>query len=154
MRQNCSCRCGASRLAVAGEPLGRLYCHCTICQDFNKQPYADVTFFAARAVALPDNSPVTFRRYRSPPAIDRGACSACGAPVVEFLAFGPLKLFAIVPSQTFERPSELPNPALHVFYHRRLADATDSLPTVSGYWASEMALSRLVLGGALRGRSA
>ncbi|HKN26598.1 MAG TPA: hypothetical protein VJY34_01435, partial [Roseiarcus sp.] len=64
-----------------------------------------------------------------------------------FMALGPLKMLAFVPSQNFERPSELPEPSLHIFYHRRVADATDSLPKVSGYWASEMAVSRLIFGG-------
>jgi len=147
MRQTCSCRCGASRFAISGEPIGRLYCHCTICQAFNGRPYADVTVFPARAVALPDSSAVAFRHYRPPPAIDRGSCPACGGPVVAFMALGPLKMLAFVPSQNFERPSELPEPSLHIFYHRRVADATDSLPKVSGYWASEMAVSRLIFGG-------
>ena len=84
MRQTCSCRCGASHFAVSGEPIGRFYCHCTICQAFNGSPYADVTALPARAVALPDNSAVAFRSHRPPPAIDRGSCPACGGPVVEF----------------------------------------------------------------------
>jgi len=147
MRQTCSCRCGASRFAISGEPIGRFYCHCTICQAFYKQPYGDVTAFLARAVALLDDSAVAFRHYRPPPAIDRGSCPACSGPVVNFMALGPLKMLAFVPSQNFERPSELPEPSLHIFYHRRVADATDSLPKVSGYWASEMAVSRLIFGG-------
>ena len=125
MRQTCSCRCGASHFAVSGEPIGRFYCHCTICQAFNGSPYADVTALPARAVALPDNSAVAFRRHRPPPAIDRGSCPACGGPVVEFMALGPLKMVAFVPSRNFERPSELPEPSLHIFYHRRVADATE-----------------------------
>ena len=113
-----------------------------------------VTVFPARAVTLPDNSGVTFRRYRPPPAIDRGSCPACGGPVVEFMTRGPLKMLAFAPSQDFERPSELPEPSLHIFYHRRAADATDSLPKVSRYWASEMAVSRTIFGGLLRPKGA
>ena len=154
MRQTCSCRCGASRFAVNGEPIGRFYCHCTICQAVYQQPYADVTIFPTRAVALPDNSAVTFRHYRPPPALNRGTCPACGAPLVAFMALGPLKMFAFVRSQNFERPSELPEPSLHIFYHRRVADATDALPKVSGYWASEMAVSRMIFGGAFRAKRA
>jgi hypothetical protein len=154
LRQTCSCRCGASRFAVDGGPIGRFYCHCTICQEFNRSPYADVTAFPARAVALPEDSAVTFRRYRPPPAIDRGSCATCGGPVLEFMALGPLKVFAFVPSQNFERPSELPEPSLHIFYNRRLADATDSLPKASGYWASEMSVSRLILAGLVRTKRA
>ena len=122
--------------------------------ELQRTPHADVTVFPARAVTLPDNSGVTFRRYRPPPAIDRGSCPACGGPVVEFMTLGPLKMLAFAPSQDFERPSELPEPSLHIFYHRRAADATDLLPKVSGYWASEMAVSRTIFGGLLRPKGA
>jgi hypothetical protein len=108
-----------SRFAVDGGPIGRFYCHCTICQEFNRSPYADVTAFPARAVALPEDSAVKFRRYRPPLAIDRGSCAACGGPVLEFMALGPLKMFAFVSSQNFERPSELPEPSLQSTPRRR-----------------------------------
>ena len=123
MRQTCSCRCGASRFAVNGEPIGRFYCHCTICQAVYQQPYADVTIFPARAVALPDNSAVTFRHYRPPPALSRGTCPACAAPVVAFMALGPLKMFAFVRSQNLERPPELPDPSLHIFSRAKITVA-------------------------------
>ena len=154
MHQTCSRRCGASRLAVSGEPMGRFYCHCMICQAVYKQPYADVTAFPARAVTLTGEGALTFRRYRPPLALDRGRCPVCSAPVVAFMALGPLKMFAFAPSQNFERQSELPQASLHVFYHRRVVDVTDSLPKVSGYWASGAALSRLIFGGMMGARRA
>ena len=113
-----------------------------------------VTVFPTRAVALPDNNAVTFRHYRPPPALNRGTCPACAAPVVAFMALAPLKVLAFVRSQNFERPSELPEPSLHIFYHRRVADATDALPKVSGYWASETAVSWMIFGGAFRAKRA
>jgi hypothetical protein len=70
------------------------------------------------------------------------------------MSLGPLKVFAFVPSENFERPSELPEPSLHIFYHRRVADATDTLPKVSGYWPSEMSVSRMIFGGLFRARRA
>ena len=152
MQQACSCRCGASRFMVSGEPIGRFFCHCTICQAFNSRPFADVAAFFARAVTMPQDSAVAFRRYRPPPAVDRGSCPTCGGPVVAFMALGPLKFFAFVPSQNFERPSELPESSLHIFYDRRVAEVTDTLPKVSGYWSSETAVSRMLFGGMFRTR--
>jgi hypothetical protein len=70
--------------------------------------------------------------------------------VVEFVAVGPLKMLSIVPSQSFERPSELPEPSRHVFYDRRTADISDSLPKVSGYWPSEMSVLGMIVGGLFR----
>jgi hypothetical protein len=139
---------------VDGALLGRFLCHCTICQDVYKQPYSDVTVFHARAIALAENSALNYKRLRPPPAIDRGLCPACGSPVVAFMAFGPMKIFGFVPTRNLERPAELPNASLHIFYHRRVADIADAIPKVSGYWPSELAVTRMALAGAFRRQSA
>jgi hypothetical protein len=52
---------------------------------------------------------------------------------------------AFVPSRNFSKPSALPTPSAHIFYHRRVADAVDDLPKISGYWRSEMAVTKLVM---------
>jgi hypothetical protein len=54
---------------------------------------------------------------------------------------------AFVPSQNFPRPSELPAPDGHIFYDRRVADVADSIPKLSGYWASEAYVTRSILAG-------
>jgi hypothetical protein len=149
VRQSCSCH-AAHRALPSAESRSDLYCHCTICQAFNGRPFADVTAFPARAIALPEESAVTFRRYRPPPSFERGSCPACGGPVVEVMTLGPLKTCAFAPSQNFERTSEPPKPSVHIFYHRRVADVIDSLPKVTGYWASQMAVSRLISASAFR----
>ena len=56
-----------------------------------------------------------------------------------------------VPSQNFPRPAELPAPDRHIFYDRRVADIADSIPKVSGYWASEAYVTWSIL-AALFGR--
>jgi hypothetical protein len=40
-----------------------------------------------------------------------------------------------------------PAPDAHIFYDRRVADITDTVPKVSGYWASEAHVTRSLLGG-------
>jgi hypothetical protein len=82
--------------------------------------------------------------------IRSGLCPACGGPVVEVMTLGPLKMCAFTPSQNFERTSELPEPSVHIFYHRRVADVIDSLPKVTGYWASQITVSRMIFGSAFR----
>jgi hypothetical protein len=74
----------------------------------------------------------------------------CGNPVASFLGPAPMAL-AFVPSQNFPQPSELPAPDGHIFYDRRVADVADSIPKVSGYWASEARVTRSIL-AALFGR--
>jgi hypothetical protein len=54
---------------------------------------------------------------------------------------------AFVPSQNFSRAAELPAASGHIFYDRRVADIEDGLPKVSGYWPSEVYVTRLLLGG-------
>jgi len=54
LKQDCACLCGATRFAVKGEPIGRFFCHCTICQTVYRKPFVDATFFWARSIALPD----------------------------------------------------------------------------------------------------
>jgi hypothetical protein len=154
MNQDCACLCGASRFTVAGNPIGRFFCHCTICQKVYGKPFADVTYFWADAVALPPNQPVEFRRYRAPPALRRGICVKCANPVVGFLTMVPGLTVAFVPSQNFPRPAELPPPDRHTFYHRRVADIPDQVPKLSGYWPSQADITRRVVADLFRGKRA
>ncbi len=70
----------------------------------------------------------------------------CGSPVASFLGPAPMAL-AFVHSQNFPRPGELPAPDRHIFYDRRVADISDNIPKISGYWASEAYVTRTVLAG-------
>jgi hypothetical protein len=51
------------------------------------------------------------------------------------------------PLAEFPRPAELPAPDRHIFYDRRVADVADSVPKLSGYWASEAHVTRSILAG-------
>jgi hypothetical protein len=117
-----------------------------ICQALYRQPFADVTVWWGGAVALPEDNPVQFKQYRAPPALQRGTCASCGAPVAGFLSLAPFLKLAFVPSANLPDPAALPKPQAHIFYHRRLADAADGLPKISGYWPSQLAVTRLVVG--------
>jgi hypothetical protein len=121
------------------------------CQTAYGKPFADVTYFSARSVALPAGQPVEFRRHRTPPALRRGKCTKCGNPVASFL--GPaLMALAFVPSQNFPKPSELPAPDSHIFYDRRVADIADTIPKVGGYLASEARVTRSILAALFGGK--
>lgn len=150
--QRCVCACGATSAHIHGAPIARFFCHCTICQSLYKQPWADVMVFRPNAITIAEPHKLAFRRYRSLPALNRGVCTACGAPVVA-LTPGPSALgLAFVPSRTFENPGELPPAMQHIFYDRRIADVDDSLPKVSGYWRSEFAVGGMVGRGLLAAR--
>jgi hypothetical protein len=145
MKQACDCPCGAARIEVSGDPIVRFLCHCRICQEVFKGPCSDVTVFRAAAVTVPERKALRFRRYRPPPALNRGICAECGAPVVGFMGSGALALFGFVPSRNFSRPEELPRPARRLFYDRRVADVADSIPRLEGYWRSDAFVMRTLL---------
>jgi hypothetical protein len=147
MNQDCACPCGASRFAVHGDPIGRFFCHCTICQKVYGKPFADVTYFHATAVALSGNQPVAFRRHRPPPALRRGICAKCDNPVVSLLGFPRSLALAFVPSQNFPEAAELPPAGAHIFYDRRVSDAVDDVPKFSGYWPSQARVTWSILAG-------
>ena len=147
MKQDCSCLCGASRFTVDGKPIGRFFCHCAICQKVFRKPFSDATYFWAEAVALPGDQPVEFRRYRPPPALRRGNMRQMHEPRRRAPdTWSPDVRLAFVPSQNFPEPAELPAPDRHIFYHRRVADISNSVPKLSGYWPSEAHIIGMVLG--------
>jgi len=71
--------------------------------------------------------------------------------VIGFLRLAPFLQLAFVPSRNFADPSALPPAGAHIFYHRRVDDVNDSLPKISGYWPSELAVTRAVMGSMLHG---
>jgi hypothetical protein len=152
-KYRCACGCGRIEFTVTGRPLARFYCHCEICQALYRQPRADVTVWWGRSVAVAADQRIDFKRYRPPPAIERGTCPGCGLPVVGFLRLAPLVQLAFVPTMNFRRRTGLPPPSAHIFYHRRLRDVRDRLPKISGYWTSELCATGLVLVGMLDARS-
>lgn len=151
MMQDCRCRCGAARVAVSGEPIVRFFCHCRICQKIFGKPCSDVTIFWPRAVALPEAQNLRFQHYRAPPALNRGTCAKCAAPMVGFMALGPLSMAAFLPSQNFPKLEELPRPSRRIFYDRRVADVDDDIPRLEGYRRSNAYVLGTLL-GALAGR--
>lgn len=149
--QRCQCACGANQFTVSKPPLLRMFCHCTICQAFNQAPFADICILPARSVDLPADHTVEFQKYRKPPAVQRGKCKSCGKPTLEYFRMGPLPDLAIVPTATFPDVDALPEPTLHMFYNRRVADSDDKLPKYSGYWPSQLGMSGQLIKAMLRG---
>lgn len=149
---NAGCGCGGAQFRIEGTPLMRLFCHCTLCQAFNQAPYADITVFRGKDVVMPAPETVRYQTLRPPPAVQRGACSQCGKPAVEFMHLGPLPKFVFVPTANLRDPTQVPEPSLHMFYNRRVADINDDLPKVSGYLKSQVASVRMLIGALMRRR--
>jgi hypothetical protein len=141
-----SCECGACSFDLNVLPKARFRCHCLICQEFNDKPFADVVAVRARNVVLRNAEGISFKKYRAPPNFDRGLCRICNTPVIEIMSVGPLKVM-FIPVTTFGPNLQLPSPRMDIFYHRRVMDITDGLPRYSGYFASELAVGKLIMSG-------
>jgi hypothetical protein len=140
-----SCECGTCFFDVRATPKARFICHCKICQAFTGKPYSDVIVLPAKHVELANADQISFKKYRPPPNIERGLCLKCKKPVVEFGGFGAFK-FAFIPTSNFVSQDLLPMPRMHIFYHRRLKDALDDLPKHRGYFRSQLAIGRMLVG--------
>jgi hypothetical protein len=151
-RTDCSCPCGYSHVAVSGTPVLRFLCHCTICQSVYRKPFADVVVVRASQIATPIDHSIQVKRYKAPPALDRGVCSACSNPVVALLPLTPFFGLAFVPSANFPAEIRLPDPSVHVFYERRVADVDDAIRKVSGFWPSQWEVTSRFITGLLRSK--
>jgi hypothetical protein len=133
-------------------PRFRMLCHCTICQRFNKQPFADVLIYRAGDVEMPEAGTVDFAIYKPPPNVQRGRCSSCRAPVIETFHVPLLPKLTMVPRSMLPPDAELPEPVAHFFYETRQADANDSLPKHDGFWPSQTAFLKYYLRSGKVGR--
>jgi hypothetical protein len=149
MSHTCSCSCGASKVQVAATPLLRFICHCTICQAVFKRPYADVMVYWAGDVSLQENHAIQFKKYRLPPAVNRGLCSACDSPMLGILRLAPFVRLAFVATSNYPEQAILPEPDVHIFYHSRVADIENAVPKYNGYWRSQMAIASLITSAVL-----
>ena len=140
-----SCQCGHVDFQITGKPLMRAYCHCTICQAENNAAYADVTIFRAKDVIAPPAEKVNFHAAKFPPILQRGKCVQCQQLSIEYLQLFPVPKTVFVPSKLIADQSQLPEPALHIFYDKRVNVINDELPKYSGYLSSQLAISRKLI---------
>ena len=143
------CGCGGSGVELDAAPLLRFYCHCSLCQQFNAAPRADMVVYRRRDVSPLPGSDLAFERLRPPPAVDRGRCARCREPVIEFLDLPLAPQLAFVPAALLERSMALPSPALHVFCAAGEA-GDDGLPSYDGYLRSQFAFLRRLLPALVR----
>ncbi|MGJ8668878.1 MAG: GFA family protein [Oceanococcus sp.] len=139
--QNGQCSCGATQFTVRGPALMRGYCHCTICQEFNQADFADITLFRAADVDMPAAEQLVTRCYKQPPMALRSKCKDCDKAAIEELRIPGLPKMVIVPTGNLADTVAIPDPALHIFYHSRVADKDDGLPKYSGFLRSQLAFA-------------
>ena len=150
---HCSCSCGKARLVVTGPVLGRIRCHCGICQSANKAAFADSTILMAKHVPLDRIENIRFVTLKKPPALKRGFCSSCDCFVMAHSSESLLFPLAFVPVARYPAHIQLPEPMMHVCYESRIADVDDDLPKYSGIWTSQLAVLRMLLRARFSGSS-
>ena len=141
----CSCGCGKARLVVAGALLGRIKCHCTICQVANRAAFADSTVLMEKDVPFERIEHIRFEKQKRRMAVQRGFCRSCGCFMLARMTGIPFFPLAFVSSSRYPADLELPEPVLHVYYESHVADVMDELPKYSGKWRSQLAVLSMVL---------
>lgn len=134
------CQCGQSELQVNNKPLLRFICHCEICQEYTGRDFSDVVFFLEKDVEVVDKSQLNYKKYKRPPAVNRGKCMYCQQPFVEHLSLPLIPDLTLIPSPVLEEKISLPKPLCHVFYHKKVHDIHDDIPKYSGFLSSQITL--------------
>ncbi len=150
LKKDGQCQCGKTTFTVQAEPIVRVFCHCQICQAFKQEKYSDITFFLSKDVILHDKETVAFKKYKSPPAVERGKCVVCHQPAIEFFDLPLFPSLTIIPSENINSEAFLLEPLAHIFYHRKVDAINDSLPKYGGFLKSQMAFSYFLLSGLFR----
>lgn len=143
--ETATCECGYVSFEISGSPLFRLFCHCTICQEFNDAPFADIVVYKPSQISELQEERVKFNRLKPPPNVQRGKCTKCDKPIIEQFAALVFPSLTIVPASVHQDTSSLPDSAVHIFYDKRLSDSDDSLPKHSGFISSQFAFCKFLL---------
>ena len=138
---SCSCPCGRSAFRVTGRPLFRFTCHCTICQSLYERPYADVIALRAAQIEPESTEHLIHRRLRPPLSVDRRICPDCSRPVFGTIPMMPGIVMGLVPASNFPETACLPEIGMHTFYDRRAEDHPVAARVVSGFLASQLAVT-------------
>ncbi|MBJ8496233.1 GFA family protein [Acinetobacter oleivorans] len=140
-----SCSCQHNELVLNGPVIMRFICHCLICQNVYQAPYADVVVAWKNDIIITKFQSIDFKKFRMPPAVNRGVCIQCKKPVYGYLKSYVKHDLAFIPAQNFKDSSSLPEPCLHEFYHRAVSPVEDNLPKYYGYMHSMLGLSKALL---------
>ncbi len=134
----CQCECGHTAFEVKGKPSLRMICHCTICQKFNGAPHADILAYKTKQVKMPAEDIVIFTTYKRPPNVQRGKCAKCQQAAIEVFDMPLFPKLTMVPVSMLPDQAILPEPAAHMFYEKRVADAQDDIAKRHGFIASQL----------------
>lgn len=153
LKESLFCNCNPGAFDNMPEPLFRLVCHCKTCQAFFGTEYNDeCTFFLKDCPGL-NLKNIEFKSYQSKwLPIKRGKCKSCGKVACCMAKLGPFAHLVMVSSELIEL-EHLPNPIAHVYYDRRVVDADDKIPKVSGHLFSQATIQLAVFKSLIKRRT-
>ncbi len=139
------CECNTVAVSSNAKPLVRLVCHCETCQRYTKQDSSDECIFWYKDVSHEDLDNITYKKYQPSSPVVRGTCNRCDKAIMSVASALSFMKFALIPTEIVADTIELPPVAAHVFYHRRLADSSDTCSKHSGYWKSQLVTQWYIL---------
>eukprot|EP00295_Goniomonas_pacifica_P026141 CAMPEP_0175947834 /NCGR_PEP_ID=MMETSP0108-20121206/28114_1 /TAXON_ID=195067 ORGANISM="Goniomonas pacifica, Strain CCMP1869" /NCGR_SAMPLE_ID=MMETSP0108 /ASSEMBLY_ACC=CAM_ASM_000204 /LENGTH=156 /DNA_ID=CAMNT_0017273525 /DNA_START=18 /DNA_END=488 /DNA_ORIENTATION=- len=122
-----SCRCGACKLEVTGDPMFACFCHCSLCALNHAAPVVPIAGFPFANIKLEGD--VT--KFASTEGAERCSCKSCGQPMCNLF---PAKGFGGTFLTNYRKdqfkgglPAKF-QPQIHICYENRLFDWHDDLP--------------------------
>lgn len=119
-----NCRCGAVGLAITGEPIAQVYCHCDDCQSAHGAAYALNAIYPAEAVQITYGSPATSAVKTTP----RLHCATCGTHL--FTEVAPVNMRSL---NAYLLPKDTFRPQFHVQCAHAVLPVVDGLPHYKGF---------------------
>lgn len=116
---NIQCVCRAVTLALTGQPVAQVYCHCEDCRRASNEAYTWNAIYPSEAVALIDGA-LSVKIIRTTP---RHQCSVCKTNM-----FTEIKSFGLRSLNARLMPRALFDPQCHIQCQDALAPVADGLP--------------------------
>jgi hypothetical protein len=113
------CRCGATEIEIAGEPLAQFFCHCDDCQAVHGAAYAPESAYRTEAVRVTRGDPLTWKLKRNP----RFTCRECGTRL--FIDVLPLNIRGV---NGMLLPADRFKPQFHMQCQFAVRPIIDELP--------------------------
>lgn len=141
------CTCGSVDFYITEPAIFRVFCHCSLCQEYENAPFADVSVFYARSVTAFDDSKISYKCFKKPAVVQRGSCKQCNDAVLEKIGIPLMPKMIVVSSNNIQDTSLLLAPSMHMFYDKRVADIEDNLKKYKGFASSQLAFGAALIKG-------
>jgi hypothetical protein len=129
------CHCGSVKLALKGEPVIQLYCHCDDCQAAHGAAYVAAAIYPAGSVEIMQGATKTMAIRETP----RLRCEDCGQHLFSELARVNMRSL-----NAFLLPKGAFRPQFHVQCRHAVLPVVDDLPHYQGFPAAFGGTERFV----------